>query len=130
MRRVPQLGGRAWLGVALALGTAACSGANQAGSMQVPAVVTGVVTSRPPCQPGRACSFLVALVPGALVEAAGKDGSHQVRADNHGHYRMALLDGTWTLSARRSTGAPAGRPVRVQLSPAGSATVDLQVASG
>lgn len=95
--------------------------------MQVPGVVSGVVTARPPCVPGRACSFLVALVPNALVEAVGKDGSHWVRADVHGHYRMALLDGTWTLSARRTLNSASGPSVRVDVTPGGSATVDLHI---
>lgn len=115
---------------AVALGAAACSGANQAGDMQVPGVVSGVVTARPACVPGRACSFLVALVPNALVEAEGKDGSHWVRADVHGHYRIALLVGTWTLTARRTLNTTPGPPVRAQVSPGGSSTVDLQITLG
>jgi hypothetical protein len=120
----------AGLTAVLGVGAAACSGANQAGSMQVPGVVSGVVTGRPPCVPGRACSFLVALVPNALVQAVGKDGSHWVRADAHGHYQVALLDGTWTLAARRSANSASGPPVRVQVSPGASATVDLQIVLG
>ena len=121
---------RLGLTAALAVGAAACSGANQSGQLQVPAIVSGVVTSRPPCVPGRACSFLVALVPDALVQAVGKDGSHRVRADVHGHYRVALLVGTWTLTARRTLDSASGRPVRVQLPAGGETTVDLQIAAG
>ncbi|HET6809816.1 MAG TPA: hypothetical protein VFH50_02270 [Acidimicrobiales bacterium] len=124
----PLLG--AGLTAVLGVGVAACSGANQSGDLQVPGVVSGVVTGRPPCVPGRACSFLVALVPDALVQAVGKDGSHWVRADAHGHYQLALLDGTWTLTARRTLNSASGPSVRVQVSPGGSATVDLQIALG
>ena len=122
-----RLARRVGVGLCLALGAAGCSGANQSIQMQVPAVVSGVVTARPPCRPGQVCSFLVALVPGAVVDAMGKDGSHEVRADAHGHYQMALLIGTWTLSARRTLGAPSGPPVRIQVSPATVRTVNLQV---
>ena len=115
---------------AVALGAAACSGANQSGDMQVPGVVSGVVTARPACVPGRACSFLVALVPNALVQAVGKDGTHWVRADVHGHYHVALLVGTWTLMARRALNSPSGPPVRTQVTPGGSSTVDLQITLG
>jgi hypothetical protein len=109
---------------------AACSGANQSGQMQVPGVVSGVVTARPACVPGRACSFLVALVPNALVEALGKDGSHWVRADAHGHYDVALLDGTWTLTAHRTLTSAGGPPVRIQVTPGRPATVNLQITLG
>lgn len=118
---------RPLLALGLAVGASACSGQNQSGQMQVPAVVSGVVEARPPCRAGQVCSFVVALVPDALVEAEGKDGIHRVRADARGHYHLSLLVGTWTLTAHRTTGAPAGPPVRVQLTPGGAATVNLQV---
>ncbi|HUZ43892.1 MAG TPA: hypothetical protein VMU63_05765, partial [Acidimicrobiales bacterium] len=80
---------RAWSTVGLGvigLALAGCAGGNQAGALQAPAPVSGVVTARSPCAPGHACSFLVALVPDALVVANGKDGTHEVRADGHGRY--------------------------------------------
>ena len=123
MRRAGHVG----VGLGLALAAAGCSGANQSIQMQVPAVISGVVTARPPCHPGQVCSFLVALVPDAVVDAVGKDGSHEVHADAQGHYQLALLIGTWTLSARRTAGAPAGPSVRIQAVPATSRTVNLQV---
>ena len=115
------------LALGLAAGATGCSGQNQSGDMQVPAVVSGVVEARPPCRAGQVCPFVVALVPDAVVEAEGKDGTHWVRADAGGHYHVSLLVGTWTLTARRTTTGPAGPPVRVQLSPGGAATVNLQV---
>ena len=60
----------------------------------------------------------------------GKDGSHWVRADVHGHYQLALLDGTWTLTARRAVNTPSGPPVRIQVTPGGSSTVDLRITLG
>ena len=105
---------------------AGCSGANQSLRMQLPTLVSGVVTSRPPCRAGQVCSFVVTLAPDAVVVATGKDGSHVTHADAQGHYQISLLDGTWTLVAHRTAAAPGGPPVRVQLSPGGSATVNLQ----
>jgi len=127
-----QIGGRSRgaLGLALiAFALAGCAGGNQAGVLQAPAPVSGVVTARPPCQPGHACSFLVALVPGALVVANGKDGTHEVRADGHGHYRLFLLEGVWTLQAARRPTGPMGLPVRVDLSAGRAATVNLSAGS-
>ena len=118
------------LAVSLPLALTACGVGNQAGQLQMPAVVSGVVTTRPPCVPGRACPFLVALVPDAVVEAMGNDGSHFVHADAHGHFRIALLIGEWTLVAHRTMGSPPGPPVRLHLDAGQTATVNLQVAAG
>lgn len=95
--------------------------------MQVPGLVSGVVEARPPCRTGQVCSFVVALVPDAAVEAVGKDGTHWVHADAHGHYQLSLLIGTWTLLARRTVTGPPGQPVRVQVSPGGTFTVNLRI---
>ncbi|MHB1444741.1 MAG: hypothetical protein ACYCZV_03650 [Acidimicrobiales bacterium] len=123
-------GVRAVLGLAvIGLALAGCAGGNQAGALQLPAPVSGVVTARSPCQPGHACSFLVALVPGALVVANGKDGTHEARADAHGRYQLFLLEGVWTLQAARSATAPMGLPVRVDLSAGRAATVNLSAGS-
>jgi len=116
------------LGV-IGLALAGCAGGNQAGALQAPSPVSGVVTSRPPCVPGRACSFMVALVPGALVVADGKDGTHEVHADGHGRYRIFLLEGVWTLKAARTDTATMGTPVRVDLTAGRATTVSLSVGS-
>jgi len=121
---------RGLVGLAVAgLAVAGCAAGNQAASRQTPAPVSGVVTARPPCPSGRACSFLVALVPDGLVVASGKDGTHEVRADGHGHYQIFLLEGVWTLQAARSPTAPMGTPVRVDLTAGRAATVNLSVGS-
>ena len=126
------MGGRRPVGAVLvaaglALAASACSAGNQSAAMQAPAQVSGVVTSRPPCLPGRACSFLVALVPGALVVASGKDGVHEVHADGHGHYRLFLLEGVWTLQAARTDSAAMGPAARAVLTAGQPRTISLQV---
>lgn len=124
----PTLSGLAGL-VAAGLVLTGCAAGNQAGALQAPAPVSGVVTARPPCASGQACSFLVALVPGALVVANGKDGTHEVRADGHGRYRIFLLEGVWTLQAARNPNSPMGRPVRVDLTAGRAVTVNLSAGS-
>jgi len=119
----------------LAAGLCGC-GNGQAGALQTPAVISGVVTSRPSCPsqpPPGACSNLVALVPGARVQATGKDGTHQVRADAKGHYQLSLLEGVWDLQASRPAGAAgaagsaAAAPVQIEVQAGRARTVNLQV---
>lgn len=114
-------------GLALIPTVAACG--NQMAADQVPAPVSGTVTSRPPCQPGHACPFLVALVPDALVVASGKDGVHEAHADAHGHFRIYLLEGLWTLRASRRASAAQGPAVSIDVRAGQGRQVDLQVAS-
>jgi hypothetical protein len=114
-------------GLALIPTVAACD--NQTASDQAPAPVSGTVTSRPPCQPHHACSFLVALVPGALVVANGKDGVHEAHADAHGHFQIYLLEGLWTLRASRTASAAQGPSVSVDVRAGQARQVTLQVAS-
>jgi hypothetical protein len=113
--------------VAAGTGLAGCS--NQVVAQQVPVQVTGVVTSKPPCVPGQACPFLVALVPGALVVATGKDGTHEVHADGHGRYGIYLLEGRWTLRASRPTSSALETPVSVDLQSGHNRQVSLQAAN-
>lgn len=130
-RRVRRPGAVAAGLVVSALSLAACGAGNQVGAMQTPAPLSGTVTYRPACPTTgvHACSDLVALVPGAWVQAFGKDGVHEVHADAHGHYQMYLIEGRWTLEASRSQGASPGPAVVTDLAPGRSKTVDLTVHS-
>jgi len=114
-------------GLALIPTAAACG--NQMAAGQAPAPVTGTVTSRPPCPPHQACPFLVALVPGALVVASGKDGIHEAHADAHGHFQIYLLEGLWTLRASRTASAAQGPAVSIDVKAGQGREVSLQVAS-
>ena len=125
IRRVGAGAGLA-LVLTLPLGSAACG--NQVAGDQVPAQVSGTVTSRPACQPNQACSFLVALVPDALVVASGKDGIHEAHADAHGHYQLFLLEGLWTLRASRTASSAQGSSVSVDFQHGQDRQVNLQVA--
>lgn len=114
-------------GLAVVPAAAACG--NQMASGQAPAPVTGTVTSRPPCPPDQACSFLVALVPGALVVASGKDGIHEAHADTHGHFQIYLLEGLWTLRASRTDSAAQGPAVSIDVKAGQARQANLQVGS-
>lgn len=114
-------------GPALVLTLAGCG--NQMAADQVPAPVTGTVTSRPPCRPHQACPFLVALVPGALVVASGKDGVHETHTDAHGHFQVYLLEGLWTLRASRTDSSAQGPAVSIDVHAGQGRQVGLQVAS-
>lgn len=106
----------------------ACAVGNQAGDLQVPALVAGLVTASVPCPAGAAaCPGVVAVVPGALVEAIGKDGTHDALADANGHYQLSLEAGQWTFVARRSrTSTAAGAPRQVRVDAGSNAIVNLQ----
>ena len=53
---------------------------------------------------------------------------HDVGGDHS--FALALLDGTWTLTARPAVNTPSGPPVRIQVTPGGSLTVDLRITLG
>lgn len=122
----PGAAGTLALAATMALGAGGCG--NQLAASQTPAPVSGTVTSRPPCQPRHACSFLVALVPGAFVVASGKDGSHETHADAHGHFRLYLLEGVWTLHAARTGSSALGPGVTIDVGAGQARTVALSVA--
>ena len=107
------------LALLVGAGTAACSVDNQVGADQVPAVVSGVVTT------GARAPFMVALVPRALVDATGKDGTHVVRADGYGRYHLSLNTGEWVLQAHAADGTRPGPLLTVHLAPAQQATYQL-----
>ena len=105
-----------------------CAVGNQAGALQVPAVVTGLVTATSACPPGSsACPGVVTTVPGAVVQAQGKDGTHEAVADANGHYQIALLGGEWTLAAQRSgASVTTGPSKRLDLSAGSSVVLNLE----
>lgn len=109
----------------LAAGLGACS--NPVVATQTPAVVSGTVTAAPVCTPGAACSDILAVVPRAVVEASGKAGTQEVRADRRGHYQISLLQGTYLLQAARAPGSTASGGVQITLSPSETRTVNLRI---
>lgn len=105
-----------------------CAVGNQSGELQVPAVVSGLVTAAASCPAGSPnCSDVVATVAGAVVQAVGKDGTHDAVTDASGHYQIALLQGEWTLVARHSgTSTQVGPPRRELLTAGSTVVVNLQ----
>jgi len=105
-----------------------CAVGNQAGQLQIPAMVTGLVTAPSVCPTGSAaCPGVVTTVPGAIVQAQGKDGTHEAVADANGHYQLSLLGGEWTLAAQRSgSSVTTGPSRRLDLTAGSSVVVNLE----
>jgi hypothetical protein len=120
--------------MALAVLAAGCGLANPSGAMQLPALVSGLVTGpASTCAAGSTCGTTPQSA--ALVSATCKDGVHSVRTDSDGKYHIALLTGQCALQAsvEGSTGTvegSAGSIVRVYVNPSQVLTIDLRVGAG
>ena len=107
---------------------AGCAIGNQAGQLQVPAIITGLVTASPTCASGSAgCPSVVTTIAGAIVQAVGKDGTHEAVTDANGHYQIALLVGEWTLAAQRTgTSSSTGPSKRLDVGAGQNLVVNLE----
>ena len=112
----------------LAVAAGGCAGGEVA-ARQVPAFLSGRVLAGPPCPPDAQQACVGRTVPGAVVVATGKDGTHRVAADGAGSYGIALLTGEWTLVATTPDGAQRSPGQRMFLRPGQALSVDLRISS-